>query len=180
MFISPSTEGAASISVTPEAFLRAFAQRLAGGLLSGVSPNRNRYLLTKSEPRALRFHADGWPTAFNVGLNDVDLTLQSATTIHYRIRFMRWACYSAALGAAVGLSLIAFLVLFDVRTYIEQHPGPEYLGLSPEQNVAIAWAMALFWGFAGPWILVAMHKRPLRELMNRLIAEVDASARQTV
>ena len=41
------------------------------------------------------------------------------------------------------------------------------------QNVALAWALALFWGFVFPWILIAMHRRPLRRLMDRLIAEVD-------
>jgi hypothetical protein len=36
--------------------------------------------------------------------------------------------------------------------------------------------MALFWGFAWPWLLIALHKRPLRRLMNQIIVEVDAAA----
>jgi hypothetical protein len=47
-------------------------------------------------------------------------------------------------------------------------------GLSIEQHVLVAWAMVVFWGFVWPWLLIALHKRPLRRLIERLIAEVDA------
>jgi hypothetical protein len=49
-------------------------------------------------------------------------------------------------------------------------------GLSVDQNVAIAWMMALFWGFAWPWLLIAMHKKPLRGLVERVITDVDGQA----
>jgi hypothetical protein len=35
--------------------------------------------------------------------------------------------------------------------------------------------MVLFWGFVWPWLLVALHKRPVRRLLERIIAEVDAA-----
>jgi hypothetical protein len=47
-------------------------------------------------------------------------------------------------------------------------------GLSIDQNLALAWLMVVFWGFLWPWLLISMHKRPLRRLVTRLIAEVDA------
>ena len=72
--------------------------------------------------------------------------------------------------------LIAFFLLFDLRDYLARHPASMVRGLSLDQNVAIAWAMALFWGFAWPWILIAWHKGPLRRLIQGLIAEVDADA----
>jgi hypothetical protein len=56
-------------------------------------------------------------------------------------------------------------------------PSPT-IGLSKpaqiDQNLAVAWTMVVFWGFVWPWLLVVMHKRPLRELVTRLIAEGDA------
>ena len=44
------------------------------------------------------------------------------------------------------------------------------------QNVAVAWAMALFWGLVWPWLLILIHRWPLRRLMQRLIADVDSAA----
>ena len=48
--------------------------------------------------------------------------------------------------------------------------------LSLDQNVVLAWALALFWGLAWPWILIALNRRPLRRLIDGLISEVDAAA----
>jgi hypothetical protein len=48
--------------------------------------------------------------------------------------------------------------------------------LSVDQNLLVAWFMVLFWGLVWPWLLIPMHKRPLRRLVVRLITEVDAQA----
>ena len=179
MLFSPATEGTVAVGVAGEVLLRAFARRVVTGLLSSASAARNQYEVEHAAPQVLRFRAVNWLTASNVGLNDVELTLPEANIVRYRIRYARWTCAAVAIGATVGFALIALLLLFDLRGYIAANPGPEYLGLSPDQNVAIAWSMALFWGFAYPWILVAMHKKPLRRLMDSLIAEVDVTARHS-
>lgn len=49
-------------------------------------------------------------------------------------------------------------------------------GLSIDQHLYFAWAMVLFWGFAFPWLLIALHKRPLHRLVASLVTEVDAAA----
>jgi hypothetical protein len=72
--------------------------------------------------------------------------------------------------------LIATFLIFDLRGYLQAHRGVESLLLSDDQNVALAWGMAIFWGFAWPWILIALYKRPLRRMMEALIADVDATA----
>lgn len=177
MLLSPLVEGTATISTHHTAFFRAFARRIDEGLLLTVAPSRNRYVVTHTGSDALRFRADSWPTAFNVGLNDVEVTVPSPGLVRYSVRYGRWARSAVALGAGFAVIFIAWLLLYDLRTYIADHPGPEYLGLSPEQSVGLAWAMALFWGFAWPWVLVVGHKRPLRRLMESLIADVDAAAR---
>ena len=177
MLLSPLVEGTATISTPHAAFFRAFARRIDEGLLLTVAPSRNRYVVTHTGPESLRFHAATWPTAFNVGLNDVDVTVPSPGLVRYRIRYGRWARSAVAMGAGFAVIFITWLLLFDLRAYIAAHPGPEYLGMSPKQSVGVAWAMALFWGFAWPWVLVVGHKRPLRRLMESLIADVDAAAR---
>jgi hypothetical protein len=176
MLLSPLVEGTATIGAPHEAFFHAFVRRINEGLLLTVPPSRNRYVVSHAGPEALRFHADGWPTAFNVGLNDVDVTAPSRGIVRYRIQYGRWTRSAVAMGAGFAMIFIGWLLLFDLRTYIAEHPGPEYLGLSPEQSVGLAWAMALFWGFVWPWVLVIGHKRPLRRLMESLIADVDVAA----
>jgi hypothetical protein len=64
----------------------------------------------------------------------------------------------------------------DVRGYITAHSTARLPRLSIDQNLLIAWAMVLFWGFAWPWLLVALHKHPLRRLIVRLVSEMDAAA----
>jgi hypothetical protein len=71
------------------------------------------------------------------------------------------------------------LLSLDVRGYVARHQRSMIPGLSIEQNVAIAWLMVLFWGFIWPWLLIALHKRPLRRLVTRLIGEVDVVAAPT-
>lgn len=39
--------------------------------------------------------------------------------------------------------------------------------------------MVILWGFVWPWLLIALHKKPLRRLIAGLIAEVDAQAAGT-
>jgi hypothetical protein len=92
------------------------------------------------------------------------------------VRYPRWATFVLALSDLLGVALLVFFVFFDIREYLVGHPASAVPGLSLDQNVALAWAMALFWGFAWPWIVIAGHRRPLRRLIEGLIAEVDAAA----
>ena len=110
-----------------------------------------------------------------VGLNDVELTASDGLA-RYEIRYRRWATFVITLGAAIGLVLIAVFFFVNMRDYIERHPGSRIPGLTTGQNLVIAWAMAIFWGFVWPWILIATHKGPLRRLMDRIIDEVDREA----
>jgi hypothetical protein len=89
------------------------------------------------------------------------------------VRYWQWAQYAIGLCGALGLVGIALLLSFDVREYIRYSMVP---GLSIEQNLVIAWVMVLFWGFIWPWLLIAMHKRPVHRLVKNLIADVDAGA----
>ena len=174
MWLSPRVEGTSIIRAEPRAFVSAFARRIQTGLLRGTSPRRCRYLVTHRRDDGLAFRATNWLTALNVGLNDVELTISSGGRVGYTIQYRRWATYAVFLCGGLGLALGASFLMFDIRAYVEGHAASRIPGLSMEQNVAIAWAMAFFWGFVWPWILIALHKRPVGRLMEQLIAEVDA------
>ena len=170
-----SVHGTATIRTPSQAFLTGFVRRIETGLFGGTRHWRCRYVVNRVPSDGLQFRAADWPTALNVGLNDVELHVSADGNVRYAIRYLRWSSYVLALGAVVGFALILVLARLDIRAYIARHPASAFPGLSMDQNVAIAWALVVFWGFVWPWILIAMHRRPLRRLMNRLIAEVDAA-----
>jgi uncharacterized integral membrane protein len=157
MWFLPRTEGSAPIRSEPESFVQAFARRIESGLLPHASPRRSRYSVSRQGRDGLAFRAADWLTAVNVGLNDVELAT-SAGQIRYAIEYRRWAGYVVLLCGAIGVVLAVVFLMMD-------------------QNSAVGWLMVFFWGFVWPWIMVALHKRPLRMLMERIIAEVDLDAR---
>ena len=175
--LAPSLAGTAVIQAPAPAFVRAFARRVESGIYPGTTPGRCRYDVTEAGPERLRFRALDWPTAISIGFNAVEVSA-SPGRAQYQVEYQRWAAYAVALGAAIGISLIACFLIFDLRGYLEAHRGLESLLLSPDQNLALAWGMAIFWGFGWPWLLIAFYKRSLRRMMEALIADVDANARQ--
>lgn len=173
MALTPEIQGTVPIRSAPAEFLQAFRQRVSAGLLSGKPHPRSNYIVTQVGSNRLQVRAADWWTAINVGLNEVDLQLPQHGTVRYQVRYWRWAAYGLALSGVLGLIGLVLLLTFDVRSYIARAPGM-IPGLSVDQNLSIAWAMVLFWGFLWPWILILLHKRPLHRLMTRLITEVDA------
>jgi hypothetical protein len=173
----PSVEGTVTIRSQARAFVDACARRMEAGLL-GPSDRRSRYHVTRADDSGLAFRASDWPTAMSVGLNDVELSLSNSGSVRYRIHYPRWAAYALALSALIGVVLAACFLLFDLRSYVARQPGIAFLALTEDQAVTLAWSMVVFWGFMWPWILIALHKRPLRRLIERIIAEVDATTVQ--
>jgi hypothetical protein len=169
-----STEGSAAIRTDARRFVEAFVRRIEAGLLDGRPHRRSRYLVTRTGADRVEFRAADWPTAINVGLNEVEVAVTSPGRVRYQIRYPRWAGYAVGLCGLLGVGLIVAFLVFDIRGYLARQPGSAFL--SSDQQVAMAWSMALFWGFAWPWILIALHRRPLRRLMERLIADIDAAA----
>jgi hypothetical protein len=173
MILAPFVEGHTPIRTAGPEFLARFRKRVEAGLLTGHPHPRSNYVVTHAGPGALHVSAAGWWTAINVGLNELDLQVSPPGQVHYEVRYWRWAAYAIGLGALLGGIGITLALTLDLRGYIADHPASRFPGLSLDQNVLVAWAMALFWGFVWPWLLVLLHRRPLRRLVERLIAEVD-------
>jgi hypothetical protein len=176
MILTPQVEGILPLHSSPAAFTRAIRDQVASGLL-GPNVPRSRYAIVESTPDAVRIHAVNWQTAINVGLNDLELRFSHGGKLEYRVRYWRWATYVLGLGAILGLIGLVLLVSFDARGYIASHPATQVPGFSIDQHVIIAWMMVLFWGFVWPWLLIALHKRPLQRLVERIVSDVDASGR---
>ena len=176
MNLTPQINGTVSVRSSAVQFLQAFQQRVAAGLLTGKPASRSNYRVVDAGPDSLRIHAVDWWTAVNVGLNELELRLSQPGSVRYHVRYWRWAAYAVGLSGVLGLIGVALLLTLDVRGYIAGHTASRLPGLTTDQNVLMAWTMVLFWGFVWPWVLIAMHKRPLHRLVARLVREVDASA----
>jgi hypothetical protein len=124
----------------------------------------------------LRVRAANYRTAINVGLNELELRVASHGSVHFRVQYWRWASYVLGLGSVLGLVGLVLLLTLDARGYIARHATARLPGLSIDQSLGIAWVMVLFWGFVWPWLLIALHKRPLHRIVERLVREVDAEA----
>jgi hypothetical protein len=176
MTFSPAIEGTFAIRASAADFLASFRRRVAAGLLTGRPHSRSNYAVTNAGPDHLRVEARGWPTAFNVGLNVFDVHVAPPGVVHFRVRYWRWAAYVLGMGAALGAFGLALLLFTDARSYIAGHMTSMIPGLSVDQNLWLAWAMVLFWGFVWPWLLILLHQRPVKRLVERLIREIDTAA----
>jgi len=176
MHLAPRIEGELSVRSSIGDFLLAFRRRVDSGLVAARPQRRSKYLITEEAPEFVRVRAANFATAIAVGLNDVELRFQRPHTLRYEVRYWRWAAYAVGVGAATGLVGLMALMIFDVRAYIETQPSSRVPGLSIDQNMLIVWALVFFFGFVFPWVLIAIHKRPLRRLLAQVIEEVDQSA----
>jgi hypothetical protein len=173
MSVIPEIEGTVSIASSSERFLQACRQRVAAGFLTGRPHPRSHYVVSAAGHDHLDIHAADWWTAVNVGLNTVKLRYVHPGAVHYHVEYWRWSRFVLGLSGGLGLIGIALLLKFDVRGYIAEHQSSMIPGISVEENWRIAWLMVLFWGFIWPWLLVALHQRPLRGLITQLLAEID-------
>jgi hypothetical protein len=173
--LAPQIEGSTPIQSQPEDFLRAFERRVQAGLLTGYPHRRSIYRALHVGPGHLHVSAGTWWTAINVGLNELDLVAEEPGSVRYRVWYWRWARFVLGLSGSLGAIGLVLMQIFDVRGYIARHPSTTIPGLSLDQNLQIAWSLVVFWGFVAPWLLIAIHKGPVRRLVARLIAEVDRS-----
>lgn len=172
----PHIEGALPIQAPNARFIAALRQRVENGLFTGQHGAREHYEIVKSDPEFIRVRAVGWWTAINVGLNDLKLNFSESGKLQFRLSYWRWAAYCIVHCAVLGLAGAASFLALDIRSYIANHPGARFPSLSIDQNLDVVWSTVLFWGLVWPWVLIALHKRPLRRLVERLITEIDAKA----
>jgi len=125
---------------------------------------RANYRVRHSSHDTMTFEAADFLTAYNVGLNEVELRHEGRRTIRYRVSFRRWNRYAVAHGALLGLILAILSALPAVRHAITRYPAGAWL----------FWGMVLFWGLAWPRLLTAFHRPFARAALERVLREVIA------
>ena len=162
----PGFEGAVSVERVPDDFFDRMERRLADGLFVPGRRTRASYRVTAKSADSLEFEAEGFLTAYAIGLNHVRLRRTDRTTIGYQVSFARWTRYAVIHGLLVGLAVGAPCLLPGVWREVKSYAhGPQYYG-----------GMVLFWALAWPWLLTAIHRPIASKALERILREELGSA----
>ena len=144
-------------------------ERVRNGLFPMAKPRRNAYKVVSRTEDSLRFRSTNVLSGINVGLNDVSLTLDVDRGVaRFDIRYWTWAKY----GIGLCLSIFGLIVLLLT---VGRALFPPAWFMNADRMPILKWTMLGFFGFAWPWILVAMHKRPVRRCLVGILDEVNGS-----
>jgi hypothetical protein len=142
-------------------------RRIETGLLSPGSRRRANYVVRSKSSDAVSFSANDFWTAFNIGMNDVELRRADGNRIAYHGSFSRWAAYAAIQGLAVaGVILIVVLLWPGERAEVARY------GVWGWPLLIILLA---FFGLVWPRLLVVMHRHFAARALERIVREAMAA-----
>ena len=163
---SPAYKGTIELETVPSDFTDRIEHRVESGLFVPGNRSRANYVVCNKSPDEIRFMADDFLTAYNVGLNDVVLKRGGQHSIAYRGKFWRWAIYAVVQSLILAtLLLLALLAVPGAREQVSSYSGGWiYIG-----------ALLVFFGLVWPWILVAMHRRFAARALERVVRQAVAA-----
>jgi hypothetical protein len=164
---SPAYDGSIEFKGLPSDWADRMARRVETGLLTPGSRRRANYVVRSKSSDTVSFSAVGFWTAYNVGLNDVELRRADANRVTYHGSFSRWAAYAVIQGLAV-LSLVLAVVFFwpGAGTYVAAYGGWGWPLL-----LALLAAFGLVW----PWILIGVHRRFAARALEGIVRQAVAA-----
>lgn len=163
---SPTYRGSIELDTVPADFTDRIERRVESGLFVPGSRTRANYVVCDKSPDQIRFMANDFLTAYNIGLNTVVLKRTGQHTITYRGRFWKWALFAVVqafvIATLIGLALLA---LPGAREQISGYPG----------GLLLVGALLVFFGLIWPWILVAIHGRFAARAVERIVRQAVAA-----
>ena len=164
---SSAYEGSIEFGSLPTDWADRMARRIDTGLLSPGSRRRANYVVRSKSSEAVSFFADDFWTAFNIGMNDIELRRADGNRVAYRGSFRRWAAYAAIQGlAVVGAILIAVLLWPGGRAEVARYGVWGW----PLLIILLA-SFGLVW----PRLLVVMHRPFAARALERIVREAVAA-----
>ncbi len=163
---TPAYDGTIEMDTVPGDFTDRIERRVEAGLLVPGKRTRANYVVCSKSPEEIRFMANDFLTAYNVGLNNVVLRRSGQHTIAYRGKFWRWTIY-----AVVQALVLATLILLGLLVV----PGAR------EQVSSYSWGwlyiatLLVFFGLVWPWVLVAIHRRFAARALERIVRQAVAA-----
>jgi tetrahydromethanopterin S-methyltransferase subunit G len=132
-------------------------------LFQKIAKSRNQYEIVEMTDQSLRFKSNSLLAGANIGLNDVSLRIDNSNgEVHYRVSYLTWAGYGIFLGIVIGIFFILGEFIFPADWYPPE-PIKKY----------IFYPFVGFWCLIWPWILIPMHKEPARNLLIKIMDEVN-------
>jgi hypothetical protein len=158
----PQFEGELELARVPDDFVARIKHRVEEGLLIPGSRSRADYQVRYDGPDAIRFGAEGFLTAYNIGLNEVSVERAGPNTLRYRVSFWRWTLAAVSHGAILGLVfLMCYALLPSVQRDIHVY----------RQGPAFFWGISTFFCLAWPWIMTAIHRKAAEAVLRRILTE---------
>lgn len=165
--LSSAYEGSIEFDPLPTDWADRMARRIETGLLTPGSRRRANYVVRSKSSDAVSFSADDFWTAFNIGLNEVELRRADGNRVAYHGSFSRWASYAAIQGLAVtGAVLIVVLFWPGARAEVARYGGWGW----PLLIILLA-----FFGLVWPRVLVVMHRRFASRALERIVRQAVAA-----
>jgi hypothetical protein len=165
---APRFEGELELPQVPDDFVARIRRRVKEGLLASGSRHRANYRVEHADLNEIAFTAGDFWTAANVGLSHVTIRRLDSTRLAYEVTFRRWAAYAIGLGAAILLSIVGLMLVFEAansRQTPPTSPSVSWIG------ILLGGASLGFWCLAWPWILTALHKRSAARCLERILRE---------
>jgi hypothetical protein len=162
---APEFEGEIEIAGLPEDFFTRMARRVERGLFPARTPDRTRYRVLERSVEGMAFAAEGFWTAYAVGLNQVALRRVGRERIAYHVRYGRWTRYAVVHAALIGGILVGLYALVPQmrRDVTTTRNGP-----------VLFWGLIAFFALAWPWLLTAIHRPNAARMLERILREVAA------
>ena len=163
---SPEYSGTIEFKALPDDYTDRIARRVETGLLVAGSRRRANYVVRAKSREAISFSAVGFWTAYNLGLNDVELRGAGPNRVDYHGSFRRWALYATINSLAlVTVILVGLLVLPGAREEVSRYSwGWPFIG-----------ALLVFFGLVWPWLLVGIHRRFIPRALEHIVREAVAT-----
>ena len=165
-FLSSTYVGSIEFDRLPTDWVERMTRRIETGLFTPGSRRRADYVVRSRSSDAVSFSANGFWTAFNLGLNDVELHSAEGNRVAYHGSFNRWAAYTAIQGVVVAGAILLVVLLWP--------------GARGEVVRYGAWGWPLlitllaFFGLVWPRVLVVMHRRFASRALERIIRQAVA------
>lgn len=162
MSLAPEFQGQWVSDPIPDDFVARVRRRVESGLLIPGNRVRADYRVRSEERDSISFGAEGFGTAYAIGLNEVTLRRVGRDQVHYHVTFWRWTRMAVVHSLLLGLTLAALYAgVPGVRREVHAYPsGPP-----------IFWGMLGFWSLAWPWLLTAFHRGPAERALRRILHE---------
>ncbi len=163
---SPEYSGTIEFKALPDDYTDRIARRVETGLLVPGSRRRANYVVRAKSREAVSFSAVGFWTAYNLGLNDVEVRGAGPNRVDYHGSFRRWALYAAINSLALStVIIIGLLVWPGARDEVSRYSwGWPFIGV-----------LLAFFGLVWPWLLVALHRRLVPRTLERIVREAVAA-----